>query len=232
VWFAAAGYGGNIPAHAGKTPPSRPPAGGVGGTSPRTRGKRHGERLPNLTSRNIPAHAGKTGGQKLKPIFWMEHPRARGENVPTSATPLTIFGTSPRTRGKQKFLPVHHVGGGNIPAHAGKTARKYSTATSFQEHPRARGENRARQVLPDEQARNIPAHAGKTIWAASDSPLHVEHPRARGENYPAPELADPFGGTSPRTRGKLRLWFNADHIWGNIPAHAGKTFGQGSGRFG
>ena len=71
----------------------------------------------------------------------------------------------------------------NIPAHAGKTGSAVAIYVSFQEHPRARGENaiapatsaliggtspRTRgklhgQLGADVDIRNIPAHAGKTI---------------------------------------------------------------------
>ena len=71
---------GNIPAHAGKTPPTNQAGGScqehprargengsmaclgrlMGGTSPRTRGKPRQAASPNLRTRNIPAHAGKT----------------------------------------------------------------------------------------------------------------------------------------------------------------------------
>ena len=91
----------NIPAHAGKTIcnpqpvtwyEEHPRARGenefvqvrgvqVGGTSPRTRGKRLGEWHTPIDTGNIPAHAGKTGLKPpLRHACW-EHPRARGENL-------------------------------------------------------------------------------------------------------------------------------------------------------
>ena len=50
-----------------------------------------------------------------------------------------------------------------------------------------------------------------------------EHPRARGENLPIGEKSHFDRGTSPRTRGKLRVVPHALKIGRNIPAHAGKT---------
>ena len=132
---------GNIPAHAGKTgggghgarrKQEHPRARGenVGwdhyemeeyGTSPRTRGKRYGcGRWKNLLG-NIPAHAGKTLRTTVRPVWWREHPRARGENSMATIYVDKQVGTSPRTRGKPtRFTPK---------------------SCCMREHPRARGEN-------------------------------------------------------------------------------------------
>ena len=131
----------NIPAHAGKTTSvvspfntylEHPRARGenccdvyvvdaVGGTSPRTRGKRLMTSQRNGSSRNIPAHAGKTKFQLWQHRTMKEHPRARGENAIFKSRSDLSLGTSPRTRGKLCAVPCclsHHR---NIPAHAGKT---------------------------------------------------------------------------------------------------------------
>ena len=132
---------GLIPAHAGKTQPSRsstiptaahPRSRGENcwrmiasylqaGSSPLTRGKRvlfdgvgEGRGL-------IPAHAGKTSSA-----------------VP-SATPTT--GSSPLTRGKLGSWTVDRDGTGLIPAHAGKTSVVSSWPQHRGAHPRSRGEN-------------------------------------------------------------------------------------------
>ena len=52
-------------------------------------------------------------------------------------------GTSPRTRGKLTSAELKGPKAGNIPAHAGKTARFQHVCDEKQEHPRARGENPA-----------------------------------------------------------------------------------------
>ena len=71
--------------------------------------------------------------------------------------------------------------------------------------------------------RNIPAHAGKTGRVWGDGSTDGEHPRARGENAEELRLEEERMGTSPRTRGKLRLWREERRKKRNIPAHAGKT---------
>ena len=54
-------------------------------------------------------------------------------------------------------------------------------------------------------------------------PQYWDHPRLRGENLPGAGADDNFRGSSPLTRGKLRM-----HLWSMdviriIPAYAGKT---------
>ena len=53
--------------------------------------------------------------------------------------------------------------------------------------------------------------------------LTWEHPRARGENSSEALCVVLCKGTSPRTRGKRPEPFVKVHVFGNIPAHAGKT---------
>ena len=234
---------GNIPAHAGKTPPVKPPLATPVGTSPRTRGKP----LPTVSFHtppgNIPAHAGKTASW-TRPVPAMgEHPRARGENSWVSWWMFSAMGTSPRTRGKQprqlQQQPEHR----NIPAHAGKTITIVVVVVSGGEHPRARGENpnAERKLFVQEgtsprtrgkphrhrrrqrRLRNIPAHAGKTASLRALPCLMTEHPRARGENPDGSQWGYSAEGTSPRTRGKHVVVGYQTTAARNIPAHAGKT---------
>ena len=96
----ASGWG-LIPAHAGKTEPSRghaettaahPRSRGENiartrgvespsGSSPLTRGKRIYRRPRTRTRRLIPAHAGKTSTERQRPFDKWAHPRSRGENA-------------------------------------------------------------------------------------------------------------------------------------------------------
>ena len=152
---------GLIPAHAGKTmtcpstsvtsrahPRSRgenPARGGelagAGGSSPLTRGKRIG-RLNDLRQiRLIPAHAGKTrGGRRLRAPD-AAHPRSRGENSVAHVSPTSLAGSSPLTRGKLPNSILHTTRLRLIPAHAGKTDRRWKVACRGAAHPRSRGEN-------------------------------------------------------------------------------------------
>ena len=153
-------------------------------------------------------------------------------------------GSSPLTRGKRSVRARQELHDGLIPAHAGKTGPVQLGGWHSGAHPRSRGENRRRLNLcrrprgsspltrgkPNTLQRIsvitglIPAHAGKTSWWLSARWSRPAHPRSRGENLNAAMDANPIGGSSPLTRGKL-----GDHGLdrvpdGLIPAHAGKTF--------
>ena len=69
----------------------------------------------------------------------------------------------------------------------------------------------------------IPAHAGKTPSVAARRGTARAHPRSRGENDDLMTKIWPEEGSSPLTRGKLRLCCNEAVRVGLIPAHAGKT---------
>ena len=153
------------------------------------------------------------------------------------------MGTSPRTRGKHGCAQSRTTWIGNIPAHAGKTAKNTGLLLRPREHPRARGENKP--TLPDELEKagtsprtrgklppqrpfsvgvgNIPAHAGKTAPVYGPIFQTPEHPRARGENAFGDSISHVAKGTSPRTRGKQHLSYRTMRTLRNIPAHAGKT---------
>ena len=70
----------------------------------------------------------------------------------------------------------------------------------------------------------IPAHAGKTRHSAGGGACHAAHPRSRGENPDDLPHQPLETGSSPLTRGKLRLVVGRHIVAGLIPAHAGKTW--------
>ena len=72
----------------------------------------------------------------------------------------------------------------------------------------------------------IPAHAGKTPRRREHSPRLWAHPRSRGENITNKLKQLPGWGSSPLTRGKLRVLVARSLSPGLIPAHAGKTEGD------
>ena len=55
------------------------------------------------------------------------------------------------------------------------------------------------------------------------SATRAAHPRSRGENVQVTGAGDRRAGSSPLTRGKLRLVVGRRVVAGLIPAHAGKT---------
>ena len=192
----------SIPAHAGKTTPTRRPWCGSSahprsrgenqqrldlgaesrGSSPLTRGKPRPQSWQKRASRLIPAHAGKTAGVRRADQGDGAHPRSRGENAIPLGVPFTTAGSSPLTRGKPSSRCAAPLTVGLIPAHAGKTP---------QTHP-----------------------GGRCSQA---------HPRSRGENFTCLATTVVSSGSSPLTRGKLHLLGNDRRIIRLIPAHAGKT---------
>ena len=110
-------------------------------------------------------------------------------------------------------------------------------------HPRSRGENWSDRLYTSDtwgsspltrgklscaltaqsSSRLIPAHAGKTTYEGTVTFPRAAHPRSRGENSDRVMHDATHPGSSPLTRGKLRI-VGEDHGRGRlIPAHAGKT---------
>ena len=152
-------------------------------------------------------------------------------------------GSSPLTRGKPPDGSRATANRRLIPAHAGKTAAPPPPISTRTAHPRSRGENaipcisscticgsspltRGKLEAHSEWRAApglIPAHAGKTHHDHPSGASGAAHPRSRGENYLSSPARHLKQGSSPLTRGKLRLIREDDNIAGLIPAHAGKT---------
>ena len=206
---------GKTPCRGGRTPPrtAHPRAGGENmtpesdarpnrGSSPRGRGKRAATSRGRTSPRLIPARAGKTGCGTAPPLFARAHPRAGGENVESSLHRAGRHGSSPRGRGKLASETYTGRDLRLIPARAGKTPARRSTATSRRAHPRAGGENTsdrapglseygssprgrgklARALHLEANRGLIPARAGKTRSPGRRLRCRRAHPRAGGEN--------------------------------------------------
>ena len=213
------------------------------GSSPRMRGKL--TKLDSLkrTSGLIPAHAGKTIEFAANLAFPGAHPRACGENPAAYHGNQRGHGSSPRMRGKHRPGIRRPAQRRLIPAHAGKTQSAWTSPPSAPAHPRACGENidtsttlelsqgssprmrgKRRRRGPREGRRGlIPAHAGKTSALAPTVRGGAAHPRACGENEVGLLARFKEPGSSPRMRGKRKLFLDACHKLRLIPAHAGKT---------
>ena len=92
------------------------------GTSPRMRGKHPLPGVPGGSKRNIPAYAGKTAGVDEVAEGSAEHPRVCGENAGVVGGGTRKKGTSPRMRGKRRYVAAQQLLVRNIPAYAGKTS--------------------------------------------------------------------------------------------------------------
>ena len=122
-----------------------------------------------------------------------------------------------------------------------------SVVSSPRAHPRSRGENIDGFVSGIKSAgsspltrgkhplhmgmvvciRLIPAHAGKTQARIARSRTRTAHPRSRGENGDTLRQGIALLGSSPLTRGKPASGEDRRRRAGLIPAHAGKTVGDG-----
>ena len=150
-----------IPAHAGSTPATHPPASanrdhprsrgehptyptgaeGLLGSSPLTRGA-HTEPASSVAGhRIIPAHAGSTNTQIGETRCSRDHPRSRGEHPVNPAMRYWSAGSSPLTRGAHRLTGPHRDGTRIIPAHAGSTEAGRDTRPKTWDHPRSRGEH-------------------------------------------------------------------------------------------
>ena len=152
-------------------------------------------------------------------------------------------GSSPRVRGKPPTVGGTGPRRRLIPARAGKTTTPAGKPASSAAHPRACGENppgtgrprspvgssprvrgklEALPAFPDEHGL-IPARAGKTVCPFGVGVGVGAHPRACGENDGRTLTGVAVPGSSPRVRGKLRLFEVIGGRRGLIPARAGKT---------
>ena len=112
------------------------------GSSPLTRGKQNLVTKSRYSLGLIPAHAGKTRTTRRRVARRRAHPRSRGENKCVVCDRWLVLGSSPLTRGKPRPRTPRARGRRLIPAHAGKTRRRFIALIPGKAHPRSRGENR------------------------------------------------------------------------------------------
>ena len=213
------------------------------GSSPRGRGKRKSNSYVLGVRGLIPAWAGKTSLVRWAiPSRWA-HPRVGGENWHVPSWTASPPGSSPRGRGKHKYVGYRGGRPGLIPAWAGKTASTYRAQSAPGAHPRVGGENagsnrganrglgssprgRGKHATAPEVAlmgRLIPAWAGKTRLATKRARRSTAHPRVGGENQLCWSSSSLMPGSSPRGRGKPAHVTQNTFFRGLIPAWAGKT---------
>ena len=134
-----------------------------------------------------------------------------------------------------------------IPAHAGKTELTGTSDSARGTHPRSRGENscfgdfgcgtagsspltRGKPAVFAPCLRYvglIPTRVGKTGRGSRGPPRCQAHPRLYGENPALVTMDEIWKGSSPLTRGKRHAVRARSDPRGLIPAHAGKTYGNG-----
>ena len=136
------------------------------GSSPLTRGKLQFRPSASRAGRLIPAHAGKTQRRDDGRRRDEAHPRSRGENPSTLPRCIRRIGSSPLTRGKLPSRQPFQFSLRLIPAHAGKTTRRYLDRCGSAAHPRSRGENISATLISRPERGSSPLTRGKPICGA------------------------------------------------------------------
>ena len=155
------------------------------------------------------------------------------------------LGSSPRVRGKEVALVPLFLGGGIIPAGAGKRGTRGDPAGPSWDHPRGCGDKRPRPRswrpmrgssprVRGKGARGgrgrgrrgiIPAGAGKSMLLSCRPRAWRDHPRGCGEKVSPRGAGKRWGGSSPRVRGKGLPGALGRDVGRIIPAGAGKSLG-------
>ena len=124
-----------------------------------------------------------------------------GEKTLYSGMQQVVVGSSPRWRGKDRFLATQSLVLRITPAWAGKRWHRHTVCNPKEDHPRVGGEkmDTSRYVLSlkgspprgrgkaiediksDMEARITPAWAGKSISSRHLSNIAEDHPRVGGE---------------------------------------------------
>ena len=192
----------------------------MGGSPPRTRGRRPLRMRPSRDARFTSAHAGtadpstansptgsvhpRARGDGGGLVLWARnpavHPRARGDGVP-STSQVSAPAVHPRARGDGSLLAA-------------------LSPTKPGSPPRTRGRRR-RGRQRRREGRFTPAHAGTARTPHPRRRGEPVHPRARGDGRPAVLAALDTDGSPPRTRGRRRHRRRAAQQRRFTPAHAG-----------
>ena len=153
-------------------------------------------------ARIIPASAGQTEQFDRVILVIVDHPRECGANGLAFVVVPPHVGSSPRVRGKQRWVTHEVLPQKDHPRECGANADVLCLACCrYGSSPRVRGK-RVRHARHEGRRRIIPASAGQT-GARRRCPLFgADHPRECGANlfHKAGFLA--VIGSSPRVRGK------------------------------
>ena len=148
----------------------------------------------------IPACAGQTSTRNRWTLTPGAHPRVCGADTTTRHPPWTSLGSSPRVRGRRRFIDTAPPVTGLIPACAGQTGNRTRSSRTRRAHPRVCGSDwRCRRYLPGAPGSSprvrgrpvqlalrcfrpglIPACAGQTTETVRPCPRRRAHPRVCG----------------------------------------------------
>ena len=213
------------------------------GSSPPVRGTLSGRQIHALQCRFIPACAGNTCVCAMAQSTLTVHPRLCGEHTAERTTPQRSTGSSPPVRGTPRGICPHLLTPRFIPACAGNTSSRPSSAHPKSVHPRLCGEHesltrfsggligssppvRGTQRSTTTAAckyRFIPACAGNTCYNVKILHCMPVHPRLCGEHPPFSRTPGMRTGSSPPVRGTRGEDDGAIEGFRFIPACAGNT---------
>ena len=172
------------------------------GSPPRMRGKARGCDTQPGDIRITPAYAGKSARAFANSIRSRDHPRVCGEKAIASSKVLSIKGSPPRMRGKERRAKKSALLFGITPAYAGKSLTEFCGSTGRKDHPRVCGEKNGK----------------KTSRAGAQ-----DHPRVCGEKLVNHRFFVNHRGSPPHMRGKVCHVASGGDFPRITPAHAGKS---------
>ena len=213
------------------------------GLSPRVRGKPRPSAPGPAGRGSIPACAGETRRGGINHIRHGVYPRVCGGNGIQFAVDDTVYGLSPRVRGKPGSTKRNGSQLRSIPACAGETPLADILGDMGGVYPRVCGGNRrgaydvncsgglsprvrgklSSSGLAANMTGSIPACAGETAAAVSAGTVPGVYPRVCGGNAAGRKVRNDGVGLSPRVRGKQCRAKTTTSCEGSIPACAGET---------
>ena len=193
--------------------------------------------------RIIPARAGPTAETLRLAPSRADHPRSCGANINTTFYPHRSYGSSPLVRGQRSPRAGSRTRCRIIPARAGPTAGRLSSACTSADHPRSCGANHEIAATPVFHLgssplvrgqpfcglfrivfrRIIPARAGPTSAYAMRTGATQDHPRSCGANVVHGFVFLSPCGSSPLVRGQPAKSWPSPCPRRIIPARAGPT---------
>ena len=152
------------PACAGKTEVVNDALLCLNGSPPHARGRRGKPLGTSIRGRITPACAGKTPAPTCTPGKVSDHPRMRGEDLPSSSKRSRSGGSPPHARGRRGSLWFVFRFRGITPACAGKTEVSLVCFQVSRDHPRMRGEDRMSGTIPTGKEGSPPHARGRRVF--------------------------------------------------------------------
>ena len=173
------------------------------GSPPHTRGKDLFYELFAVSGGITPAYAGKSCYVSFAQNRLWDHPRIRGEKLPSRRVQIRVWGSPPHTRGKVFCFGRFSISFRITPAYAGKRKQDIDQNRRIEDHPRIRGEKPRKPYRVTNykgspphtrgkvlffrnfrlSERITPAYAGKSLSVSSLCSVLWDHPRIRGEKF-------------------------------------------------